>query len=242
MLVVKNVVKTLGNREILHNINFCLKKGQIVALVGPNGAGKTTLMRLLSGFYKQEQGEILFDNLSLEDNRREFLKNIAYVPEHGGIYPDMSVFEFLKFMADVKHILAETFEKNVSKVIKNLELESVVNQKCETLSKGYKRRVAIAGAMLCEPKILILDEPTEGLDPQQKLKLREVLQDYGKKNTVLISTHIMEEVEAIATRVLMIKSGKLICDTTPDDLKKITSQNRIEESFYTMLGDIDEDR
>ena len=127
-------------------------------------------------------------------------------------------------------------------VIKNLELESVVNQKCETLSKGYKRRVAIAGAMLCEPKILILDEPTEGLDPQQKLKLREVLQDYGKKNTVLISTHIMEEVEAIATRVLMIKSGKLVCDTTPDDLKKITSQNRIEESFYTMVSDIDGDK
>ncbi len=242
MFVVKNVVKTLGNREILHNINFCLKKGQIVALVGPNGAGKTTLMRLLCGFYKQEQGEILFNDVSLENNRTKFLENIAYVPEHGGIYPDMSVFEFLRFMGDVKHLNEVTFTKNVKKVIKNLELESVVNQKCETLSKGYKRRVAIAGAMLSEPEFLILDEPTEGLDPQQKLKLREVLQNYGKKNTILISTHIMEEVEALANRVLMIKNGKIVCDATPDDLKKITSQNRIEESFYTIVGDIDGDK
>lgn len=242
MLVVKNVVKSIGNKEILHNINFCLKKGQIVALVGPNGAGKTTLMRLLSGFYKQEKGEISFDNHTIENNRLEFLKSIAYVPEHGGIYQDMSVFEFLRFMGDMKHIEKDMFKINIKKVIKNLELESVVNQKCETLSKGYKRRVAIAGAMLNEPKMLILDEPTEGLDPQQKLKLREVLQDYGKKNTILISTHIMEEVEAIATRVLMIKNGKLVCDSTPDDLKKITAQNRIEESFYTILGDINENK
>ena len=242
MLVVKSVVKSLGNKEILHNINFCLKKGQIVALVGPNGAGKTTLMRLLSGFYKQEKGEISFDNYSIENNRQKFLENIAYVPEHGGIYPDMIVFEFLKFMGSIKHIEKCTFEENVKKVIKNLELESVVNQKCETLSKGYKRRVAIAGALLSEPKLLILDEPTEGLDPQQKLKLREILQNYGKKNIILISTHIMEEVEAIANRVLMIKGGKLVCDSTPDDLKKITAQNRIEESFYTILGDIDENK
>ena len=241
MFVVKNLVKTLGNREILHNINFCLRKGQIVALVGPNGAGKTTLMRLLSGFYKQEQGEILFNEISLENNRTEFLENIAYVPEHGGIYPDMSVFEFLTFMGNVKHLDKQTFDVNVRKVIKNLELESVINQKCETLSKGYKRRVAIAGAMLSEPELLILDEPTEGLDPQQKLRLREVLQNYGKKNTILISTHIKEEVEALANRVLMIKSGKIVCDATPDDLKKITSQNRIEDSFYTIVGDINGD-
>lgn len=242
MLVVKNVAKSLGNKEILHNINFCLKKGQVVALVGPNGAGKTTLMRLLCGFYKQEHGEISFDNLTIENNRTEFLKNIAYVPENGGIYPDMSVFEFLKFMANAKHLTKDVFDKNIKKVIKNLELESVINQKCETLSKGFKRRVAIAGAMLSEPKVLILDEPTEGLDPYQKLKLREVLQDYGKKNIVLISTHIMEEVEAMATRVLMIKKGKLVCDSTPADLKKITSQNKIEESFYTIVGDIKGDK
>ena len=239
MLVVKNVVKTLGNREILHNVNFCLKKGQVVALVGPNGAGKTTLMRMISGFYKQETGEILLDGISVENNRIEFLKNIAYVPENGGIYPDMSVFEFLRFMAGVKHLDNADFDKNVKVVIKNLELESVINQKCETLSKGYKRRVAIAGGMLSCPKILILDEPTEGLDPQQKLRLRQVLKDYAKTNTILISTHIMEEVEALADRILIIKNGKLVCDSTPDDLKKNTSQNRIEESFYTLVNDVD---
>lgn len=242
MLVVKNLNKTLGKKEILRNINFCLKNGQIVALVGPNGAGKTTLMRLICGFYKQEQGDIVFDNISLENNRTEFLRNIAYVPEHGGIYPDMSVFEFLVFMGKVKHLDNQSFTDEVKKVVKNLELESVINQKCETLSKGYKRRVAIAGAMLSEPKLLILDEPTEGLDPQQKLKLREVLQNYGKKNIILISTHIMEEVEALANRVLMIKKGKIVCDATPNDLKKLTSQNRIEESFYTIVGDVNGDK
>ena len=236
MFVVKNVIKTLGNKEILHGINFCLKKGQVVALVGPNGAGKTTLMRLLSGFYEQESGEISYNNLTIRDNRIEYLKNVAYVPEYGGIYPDMTVFEFLKFMADVRHVDSVTFDKNVKVVIRNLELDKVINQKCETLSKGFKRRVAIAGAMLFNPKVLILDEPTEGLDPQQKLKLRKVLQEYGKENILLISTHIMEEVEAMATRVLMIKNGKLVCDSTPDDLKKISDKNRIEESFQTILG------
>jgi ABC-2 type transport system ATP-binding protein len=115
MLIVKNVIKTLGNREILNGINFCIKKGQVVALVGPNGAGKTTLMRLISGFYEQENGEISYNNLTIKKDRIEFLKNVAYVPEHGGIYPDMSVFEFLKFMADIRQLDKKIFEKNVKR-------------------------------------------------------------------------------------------------------------------------------
>ena len=239
MLVVKNVTKTLGDKCILNNINFCLRKGQLTALVGPNGAGKTTLMRLICGFYKQEAGKIMIDGVSIEDDRKIFSEKIAYVPEYGGIYLDMSVFEFLTFMADVKQIDKKIFDENLKKVIKNLDLESVVNQRCDTLSKGFKRRVAIAAAMISEPKVLILDEPTEGLDPKQKLKLRAVLQEYSKKNIILVSTHIMEEVEAITSRVLMIKKGRLICDSSPNDLKKITSKNRIEESFYTIVDDMD---
>ena len=236
MFIVKNVSKSLGNKEILHNINFCLKKGQITALVGPNGAGKTTLMRCMIGFYGLSSGEVVFDNKQFLNNREKFLQDIAYVPEIGGLYPDMTVFEYLQFMASIKGIVKDNFVKSLKKIVEALELGGVINQKCDTLSKGYKRRVAIAGAMLSNPKMLILDEPTEGLDPQQKQHLRAFLQEYGKKNIVLISTHIMEEVEAMADRILMIKNGKLVCDTTPDELKKATSGGNIEHSFYTIIG------
>ena len=235
MLVVKNLAKILGGRQILHNINFCLKKGEIIALLGPNGAGKTTLMRCLVGFYNLDEGSVSLDDKTIADGRDEFLKNMAYVPEVGGIYPEMSVFEYLAFMAQLKNVDAESFAKNIKYLTAALELESVINQKCETLSKGYKKRTALAGAMIARPKFLILDEPTEGLDPKQKQHLREFLKSYGKNNIVLISTHIMEEVEALADRVLMIKNGRLICDTTPDDMKKVSAQSSIENSFCTML-------
>ena len=236
MFIVKNVSKSLGNKEVLHNINFCLKKGQITALVGPNGAGKTTLMRCMIGFYDLSGGEIIFDNKRLLDDREKVLQDIAYVPEIGGLYPDMTVFEYLQFMASIKAMSKDIFAKSLKRIVDALELATVINQKCDTLSKGYKRRVAVAEAMINSPKVLILDEPTEGLDPQQKKHLRTFLQEYGKKNIVLISTHIMEEVEAMADRILMIKDGKLVCDTTPDELKKATLGSNIEHSFYTIIG------
>lgn len=236
MLVVKNVSKILGGKTILHHINFCLKKGEIIALVGPNGAGKTTLMRCLTGFYEPDEGTVSFNNKQLNENRKEFLKGMAYVPETGGLYPEMTVFEYLRFMASLRHIIKKEFDGNIGNLVKALDLESVINQKCDTLSKGYKRRAAIAGALLSEPGLLILDEPTEGLDPKQKQQLRDFLRAYGKKNIILISTHIMEEVDMLADRVLLIKDGKLVCDTTPEDLKKITPQNSIENSFCTIVG------
>lgn len=236
MLVVKNITKFLSGKCILHNINFCLKKGEVVALVGPNGAGKTTLMRCIMGFYEPDEGEILQGKKSLSNDRVDVLKNIAYVPETGGIYPDMTVYEYIKFMFDIKKMSKTLFEQRFVNIVKKLDLESVINKKCDILSKGYKRRVAIAGAMISEPKVLILDEPTEGLDPNQKINLRDFLVEYAKKNIVLISTHIMEEVEAMANRILVINDGKLVCDTTPDDLKRITLKDRVEQSFYTIIG------
>lgn len=236
MFVVKNVFKSLGNKEILHNMNFCLKKGQITALLGPNGAGKTTLMRCMVGFYDLDGGDIIFGSNNMLNERKKVLQNVAYVPEIGGLYPDMTVFEYLRFMASIKGVLKNDFVKSLKEIVSALDIGKVISQKCETLSKGYKRRVAIAGAMLSNPKMLILDEPTEGLDPQQKKHLRTFLQEYGKKNIVLISTHIMEEVEAMADRVLMIKDGKLVCDATPEDIKKATPENNIEHSFYTIVG------
>lgn len=236
MLVVKNISKILSGKTILHHVNFCLKKGEIIALVGPNGAGKTTLMRCLTGFYEPDEGSISFNNKQLSENKNVFFKGMAYVPEAGGLYPEMTVFEYLRFTASLKHLSEKEFVCNVGYLLKALDLESVINQKCDTLSKGYKRRAAIAGALLSNPGLLILDEPTEGLDPKQKQQLRDLLRAYGKKNIILISTHIMEEVDMLADRVLLIKDGKLVCDTTPEDLKKITPQNSIENSFCTIIG------
>lgn len=238
MFVVKNLSKNLGGRPIIQNINFCLKKGEIIALVGKNGAGKTTLMRSMSGYYDLDEGEVNFNNVSLATNREAFLKKLAYVPETGGLYPEMSVYEYLCFMAQIKGIRIKKADSEIKKLSAELELDSVLAQKCETLSKGYKRRTAIAGAMISNPEMLILDEPTEGLDPQQKQHLRKFLLQYAAKgNIVLISTHIMEEVEALAERVLMIKDGHLICDTTQAELKKATPGESMEESFCTILKD-----
>ncbi len=236
MLMIKNLTKVLGKKEILQDINICLKKGEVTALVGPNGAGKTTLIRCMTGFYEADKGQISYDDKLLEENREFCLSKMSYVPEWGGFFPEMTVFEYLKYMAKVKHTDEKMMNENIENLLRILDLESVVDTKCEKLSKGYKRRVVIAGALVSNPDVLILDEPTEGLDPKQKKQLRKVLQNYGKNATVLITTHVMEEVDILADRVLMIKNGKIICDSTADNLKKFAAQNKIEEAFSAIIG------
>lgn len=236
MLVVKKISKSFGNIIAVNSVNFCLKKG-VTALLGPNGAGKTTLLRMLSGYYVPDEGEILVNGNSLENNRLNALKSFAYVPENGALYPEMTVAEYVRFMANIYHLSEENFVDNLASLIKELRLEKVINRQCEKLSKGFKRRVALAGALVHRPQILILDEPTEGLDPNQKFLIRDFLRNYGKLHTVLISTHVMEEVEAFADRVLLLNHGKLICDTTPDGLKSLTPANDIEAAFRAMTFD-----
>ena len=237
MLTVKNITKSLGRNIILKNVNFCLKKGQIVALVGPNGAGKTTLMRCIAGFYDVDRGEISFDGKLLSDKKCRVLQDFAYVPEVGGLYPEMTVFEYLSFLYNFKKPQGEDFRKKATKIIADFDLSDFINKKCKTLSKGVRRRVAVAGALIAAPEVLILDEPSEGLDPIQKQKLREIIQKYAKGAIILISTHIMEDVEAIADRILLMKNGKLICDSKLEELKKATEQNSVEKSFHVIVGD-----
>lgn len=193
----------------------------MVALLGPNGAGKTTLMRLMTGFYEPDCGAVELNGYDVNRKRLEALSRVAYVPESGALYPEMTVYEYLRFMAGLRRISHQDFVDNLVSLSKQLELDEVINRKCETLSKGYKRRVGIAGALLHRPKILILDEPTEGLDPNQKFSIRSFIKQYGERNIVIISTHIMEEVEAMANRVILLHRGKLIRDTTPQELKKL---------------------
>ncbi len=235
MLEVKGIRKYLGDREILRDISFSLSDNGITALLGPNGAGKTTLMRLLIGFYEPDFGDIIINGYSLDANRIKAVSHVAYVPESGGIYPEMTVFEYLKFMADIKHVTQADFAANLADLASSLELHQVMEQKCETLSKGFSRRVAIAGALISNPKFLILDEPCEGLDVKQKVNLRAFLKKRSRSCAILISTHIMEDVEAMADRILLLSSGQLICDAEPQELKSKANKLSIEASFFSLV-------
>lgn len=237
MIVVKSLSKAYGKQKVVDNVNFCISKGEIVALLGPNGAGKTTLMRLMTGFVEPDSGSVSFFGEEIQKNRLKCLSKIGYVPETGFLYTDMRVYDFLKFCAEIRKLSKTDFEQNLKYVLSALDLKKVINQKIETLSKGYKRRVGIASALIHRPKVLILDEPTEGLDPNQKLKIHNFLQQYAKESIIIISTHIMEEVEAMAQRVILLNHGKLVKDTTPQELKTLFPENNISASFYKITND-----
>ncbi len=231
MLSVINLNKTFSEKRVINNMSFDLREGEIVALLGPNGAGKTTLMRLITSFYEPDSGDVCINGNSIYNNRTEALKQIGYVPENGILYPELTVFEYIKFMADIRRIPYQNFVDNLVSLIQQLDISSVINQKCETLSKGFKRRIGIAGALIHKPQILILDEPTEGLDPNQKFFIRNFIKEYSKNSIILISTHIMEEVDALADRVILINHGKIIRNLSPERLKKTTSSGDIESAF-----------
>lgn len=237
MIVIKDLCKSFGDKKAVDNLNICFNNGEVIALLGPNGAGKTTLMRLLVGFYRPDSGEILINHRNIVQDRIAALESTAYVPEVGALYPEMTVFEYVRYMAELRGLSGQGFVDNLLSLAKELDIESVINQKCETLSKGFKRRVAIAGALIHRPKTVILDEPTEGLDPNQKQSVRAFVKNYGQKNTVIVSTHIMEEVEAMADRVILINRGRLICDTTPRLLKQNTDSADIEQAFRVLTTD-----
>lgn len=231
MIVVKELCKYYGNIKAVDNVNFCIKKGDIVSLLGPNGAGKTTLMRLIAGYIEPTSGQIDINGLNFENNRTEILQNIGYVPENGFLYNDMSVYEFIRYVAELRRMPRSRFTDRIKEIAAQLDLEDVINQKIDNLSKGYKRRVGIAGALIHKPQILILDEPTEGLDPNQKFSIRNYIKNYGQENIVIVSTHIMEEVEALSNRVILLNHGKLVKDTRPEELKTLFPENDIDVAF-----------
>ncbi len=231
MIEIHKLCKKFGRIKAINNITLSLNSGEIVTLLGPNGAGKTTFMRLLTGFIFPDSGYIKIMGKDVENNRIEALSQLSYVPENSPLYGDMTVFEYLRYIAKLRNIDDSSFHTRAQTIITHFSLAEVINQKIDTLSKGFRHRVAISGALLSEPKILILDEPTEGLDPNQKHELREFLKHYGKTNLVIVSTHIMEEVEALSTRIILINKGKIIKDTTATDLKKLSPSGSIDEAF-----------
>ncbi len=236
MIVVKNLYKDFGKKNVINNMNFCINRGQLVALLGENGAGKTTLMRLMCGLITPTIGNVSVMGCDMQQNREEALKYMAYLPENNPLYDDMTVFEYVEFMAKTKNVPSEEIIMGFNELAEDFSLKNVVNQKLGTLSKGFRTRAALAACMIARPKVLLLDEPTDGLDPNQKYQVRWFIQEYAKKNIVIISTHIMEEVEALDPRVLFIKGGKLVADTSVTEIKKLALDMRVETAFRTMTA------
>lgn len=225
-LKLSNITKCYGRQRALNELSFSLKKGEIVGLLGPNGAGKSTLFKILTAYLKPTSGIALINNLNTVKYPLEIKKTIGYLPEDNPLYPDMYVREYLTFLTNI-HKIAKT---NVAKVIKQVGLTSEAHKKIKQLSKGYKQRVGLASALIHNPSILLLDEPTTGLDPNQIVEIRTLIKEIGKTKTVLFSSHILQEVSALCQRVLLINKGKLVADVNLSELKSAAVQS-FEISF-----------
>ncbi|MCL6458639.1 MAG: ABC transporter ATP-binding protein [Gorillibacterium sp.] len=206
------------NHRGVEEIDFSMSRGEIVGFLGPNGAGKTTTMRMITGYLNPSSGSILVDGLSMADNARKVRRKIGYLPETPPLYPEMRVNDYLKFIADLRDIPVREQKKRIGEVIGMLGLEGRERQLIKGLSKGYRQRLGLAQAILHQPDLLILDEPTSGLDPKQIIEIRKLIRELGEKHTVLLSTHILPEINTICNRVLIINQGRIVLDGRPEEL------------------------
>lgn len=236
MLIIDNICKYFGKIKAVDAVSLKFDKNEAVVLLGENGAGKSTLFKIVSGFSEPDSGELLFENENIKNGRMKYLQNIGYVPEISALYGEMTTLEFLEFSADLKRMSAEQKSEKIEKMLSLLELRNVAFQSLGTLSKGYKKRAELAAAMLSEPKILLLDEPMEGLDPVQKESMRQIIKNYAKNNLVIISTHALEDVDALAQRVLLMHKGKMVADTKFAKFKK-TAPESLLASFKKITGE-----
>lgn len=220
MIEVQNVTKYYGRVRALHNVSFDVKPGEIVGLLGPNGSGKTTLMRILTGFFPPTEGKVLVAGHDVENASLEMRRKLGYLPENVVLYPDMSVQAFLGFSARVKAARGAERRRQVARVLEECGLADMARRQMGTLSKGYRQRVGLAQALLCEPEVLILDEPTIGLDPNQLIDMRELIRALAGKTTILLSSHILAEVAHVCHRVVIINTGQILAEDTPDGLRK----------------------
>jgi len=220
MIEVQNVTKYYGQVRALDHVSFDVKQGELVGLLGPNGSGKTTLMRILTGFFPPTEGKVRVAGLDVETASLEVRRRLGYLPENVVLYPDMSVRAFLNFCVRVKSDEATHQRHQVERVLSECALEHMAQRHIGTLSKGYRQRVGLAQALLCQPEILILDEPTIGLDPNQVIEMRELIKAMGGKTTVLLSSHILHEVSLTCQRVVIIDKGKIIAEDTAAGLSE----------------------
>ena len=225
---VENLSKVFDRKLVVNDISFTTKQGQIVGFLGPNGAGKTTTMRMITGFLKPSNGNVYINDIDILTNPVEAKKQFGYLPEGVPSYLDMKVYDFLKFIASIRGYKGSKLYDCLDRVIHQVNLEEVLNKQVDKLSKGFKRRVGLAQAILHNPPILILDEPTDGLDPNQKHEVRQLIKSMANDKVIILSTHILEEVEAICSRVIVISAGKIIADGTPVELSNQSNRHTVK--------------
>lgn len=230
---VKNLTKTYGEQRAVNDISFTINEGEIVGFLGPNGAGKSTTMKMITGYLMPDAGEIMVSDIDVKKQPLESKKKIGYLPESNALYYDMYVKEYLHFVAEVHSVNGH--QSSVDQIIETVGLKPEKNKKIGQLSKGYKQRVGIAAALIHNPEVLILDEPTSGLDPNQIVEIRQVIKDQGKNKIVLFSSHILQEVEAICDRVIIINKGKIVADDKLSVLQKASSLNMVQVQFKEAL-------
>jgi len=218
MIEIKNLTKKFGLNIALDNITFTVKKGEILGFLGPNGAGKTTTMKIITSFWVPTSGTVEIDGLDIRQNSLKTRKKIGYLPETVPLYDDMRVYEYLKFVAEVRGLTKEETKKRIKEVAQICGLKKVIRRPIEELSKGYRQRVGLAQAIMHNPDILILDEPTTGLDPNQIAEIRNLIKKLGKEKTVIFSTHILSEVSATCDRIIIINNGKIVGEGSPGEL------------------------
>lgn len=236
MIQVENITKRYGNFTAVDGINFEIDEGEIVGFLGPNGAGKSTTMNMITGFIEPSEGRIIVDGYDISKKPQKAKKQIGYMPEGVPLYSDLTVKEFVSYMADLKGCTKKIKREEVNKVLSETGLIDVQNKLTKNLSRGYKQRVSMAGALVGDPKVIILDEPTVGLDPKQVTEIRSLIKELGKKHTVILSSHILSEVSQICNRVIIINKGKIIAIDTPENLENKVIQNN---AVYVTVEDLE---
>ncbi len=240
-ITVQNITKSFGSQKALNNVSFTINKGEVVGFLGPNGAGKSTMMRILTTYYKSDKGDAIVNGFDVLEAEKDVQKSIGYLPEHNPLYLEMYVKEYLAFNADVYKV----DKSKINDVIEQTGLSPEAHKKIGQLSKGYRQRVGLAAALLHDPEVLILDEPTTGLDPNQLIEIRKLIREIGKEKTILLSTHIMKEVEAVCDRVIIINKGELVADKKLEELREAEEQiievefdYRVEEQLLQQMPNV----
>ena len=220
MLEIENLTKRYGQHTVVDDLSFRCVPGEVLGFLGPNGAGKSTTMKMVTGFVPPSAGRVSVCGLDIDQASLEARRCIGYLPEGAPCYPEMTPSSFLEFIADIRGLTPAERKTRLDSVIEALHLGPVLNESIDTLSKGFKRRVGLAQAILHDPKVLILDEPTDGLDPNQKHEVRELIRSMATNKLIVLSTHILEEVEAVCTRAIIIANGSILADDTPEQLAR----------------------
>ena len=222
MIKIENLVKAFGPKRAVDGISFSVERGEVLGFLGPNGAGKSTTMRMVTGFMPPTEGRVSVGGHDVAESPIEAKRLIGYLPENAAAYPDMTVHGFLSFAAELRGLDRTRRKQAVSRVVELCFLESVLRQSIDTLSKGYKHRTCLAQALIHDPDVLIMDEPTDGLDPNQKHEVRNLIRQLGKNKAIVFSTHILEEVDAACTRAIIIDRGKIVANGTPESLREMS--------------------